>query len=206
MSIKPILAALWVLFVGRIRLDEMITGVGVIILSAAFLYVVWRTETLNMGLKLPDLAQGWPVPWYVVAHTCQILLVLAEDLVMNKGTGSFYRVSGFKTSNSDPRLVARCVLAAFYTTMAPNSIVIGIDSHQNRMLFHQLKRSGIPKMIAALDALSGSPSTMTMWLVAGAGVSACLIPCAEPAGTQLRLTVRHGTGTCTVLVTLRDVL
>jgi hypothetical protein len=64
-------------------------------------------------------------------------------------------VSGFKTSKSDRRLIARRVFATFYTTMAPNFIVIGIDYRQSRMLFHQLERTSVSMMTKDLGAQPG---------------------------------------------------
>lgn len=153
-----VMAALWIVLVGGTRLDEMIVGFGVILLSSAFLYQVWRTETLKIRLAPQDIALGWSIPWQVFTDVCQIIAVLAANVFRHKRTGSFYRVVKFRTSQSDSRLIGRRVLATFYTTMAPNSIVIGIDPDQNRMLLHQLKRSGIPKMTQALGARPGAAS------------------------------------------------
>lgn len=150
-----LISLLWIVFVGGVRRDEMIVGVGVLFLSSGFLYLVWRSETLNLDLELRDLAQGWRVLWYVPTDIWIVIAVLVKDLFRVKRAGSFYRVSRFETSESEPRLVARRVLATFYTTLAPNSIVIGIDFHRNRMLLHQLKRSNISKMAQALGAESG---------------------------------------------------
>ena len=83
-------------------------------------------------------------------------MILTKDLLGIKRTDSFYRASGFKTSKSDPRLVGRRILATFYTTMAPNFIVIGIDFRRSRMLFHQLERSSVPRMTKALGAQPGA--------------------------------------------------
>ena len=89
-----------------------------------------------------DLAACWRVPWYLVTGSWEIVVILVKDLFSVAKAGSFYRVSGFKTSKDDPLLVARRVLAIVYTTTAPNFIVIGIDYTKSRMLFHQLERSG----------------------------------------------------------------
>jgi hypothetical protein len=150
-----LLAILWILFVGGIRLDEMLVGAGVVVLSSAFLYRVWRTETLNIDFDLKDVAQCWRIPWYVISGSWEIIAIFTKDLFGVKRAKSIYRVSGFKTSRSNPRYVARCVLAVFYSTMAPDLIVLGIDNHQNRMLFHQLERRGLSKMTKALGAESG---------------------------------------------------
>jgi hypothetical protein len=86
----------------------------------------------------------------------EIIVILLKDLLGIRRAGSFYRVCGFKTSKSDPQLVARRILATFYTTMAPNFIVIGIDFRQSRMLFHQLERSSVSQMTKALGAQPGA--------------------------------------------------
>ena len=152
-----LIALLWIVFVGGARPDETIVGAGVAVFSLGFLYQIWRTETLNIDLHTRDLAQGWRIPWDVSTDVCAIIAVLVKDLFGVKRAGSFYRVSGFKTRRSDPRFAARRVLATFYTTMSPNCIVIGIDYRRGRMLFHQLKRSSIPKIAQALGAKSEGP-------------------------------------------------
>jgi hypothetical protein len=133
----------------------MFVGAGVLLLSGAFIYRVWRIETLRAEFNPADIAHGWRIPWYVLSGVYEIVAILLKDLLGIKPSDSFYRVSGFKTSKSDPQLVARRILATFYTTMAPNFIVIGIDFHQSRMLFHQLERSSVPQMTKALGARPG---------------------------------------------------
>jgi multisubunit Na+/H+ antiporter MnhE subunit len=147
-----LIVLLWIVFVGGTRVDEMIVGAGVSLLSCAFFYQVWRTEDLRIDLRFQDVIQGWRIPWYICAKTVEIAAVFAKDLFRIKRAGSYYRVAGFTTTKSDPRLIARRVLAIFYTTMAPNFIVIGIDHRQNRMLFHQIERTSISKMTQALGA------------------------------------------------------
>ncbi len=66
--------------------------------------------------------------------------------------GSYYRVCGFATSKEDPRLIGRRVLATAYTSASPNSIVIGIDFTQSRMLVHQVERREISALAQELGA------------------------------------------------------
>jgi hypothetical protein len=151
-----LIAVLWMLFTGGMRRDEMIVGVGVLLLSGAFLHLLSRKETLTLELRWRDLVACWRIPWYIVSRVYEISIILLKDLFGVKRAGSFYRVSGFKTSKSDRRLIARRVLATAYTTAAPNFIIIGIDFHQSRMLFHQLQRSSVPEMTKKLGAQPGA--------------------------------------------------
>jgi multisubunit Na+/H+ antiporter MnhE subunit len=149
------LAVLWVLFVGGTRVHEMLVGFVVLVLSGSFLIRVGQMDSLELDFQMRDLLTCWRIPWYLLSDGYTILAVLVKDLAGAKGAGSFYRYSGFKTSGHDPRLGARRVLATAYTSATPNSIVIGVDVSQSRMLFHQLKRSKVSLMTKALGAQPG---------------------------------------------------
>lgn len=147
---------LWILFVGGTRRNEMLVGAGIGVISGMFAYKVWLVETLRVEFHLADIIQGWRIPWYILSGIYVTVVVLLKNLFRVGSADSFYRVSGFKTSKSDPRQIARRVLVTFYMTMSPNSIVIGIDYRQSRMLFHQLQRSSMSRMSKALGAQPGA--------------------------------------------------
>ncbi len=149
-----LMAAEWILLVAGTRAHEMIVGVVSVLASALFLSGVSKMSTLALDFRLSDAAQGWRIPWYVLSDCYTITVVLLRDLFTSQRAASLYRVSGFKTSKDEPRLVARRVLATAYTTTSPNSIVIGIDFNQSRMLFHQIERRGVSKMTKSLGANS----------------------------------------------------
>lgn len=150
-----LIVVLWILLTGNTRPHELIVGEVVLFLSGGFLYLVVSKGHLVLDLRWTDLATGWRIPWYIVSGVYEIIVVLAKDICRAQPAGSFYRFSGFTTSKSDPRLIARRVLATAYTTTAPNFIIIGIDYRQSRMLFHQLERSSVPKMTRKLGATAG---------------------------------------------------
>lgn len=149
------IAVLWIALVGGTARNEMLVGSAVLLPTCAFLYQIWRIETLKLDFRPKDMVQGWRIPWYILSGVYEIVAVLAKDIFSSKRAKSLYRVCRFKSSKLDPLLVTRRVLATFYTTMAPNFIVIGIDVRQNLMLFHQLERSSVPEMTKQLDAQSG---------------------------------------------------
>ena len=146
-----VMALGWIGFVGSVHLHEMIVGAVVVALSTAFFQLVYRSETLPLALRPRDLVQCWRIPWYVLSGSSEIVWLLMKDL-SGSPVDSLYRVCGFRTGMRDPVAVERSALAVAFTTTAPNFIVIGIDPHQNHMLFHQIQRSEIPKMTQALGA------------------------------------------------------
>jgi len=130
----------------------MMVGAAVVVITTLFLKAVHESSQNKIRLAWTDVAQCWRIPWYMASGIWEISVVLFKDLTYLGRAGSYYRVSGFKTSKRDPLAVARTVLATVYTTTAPNFIVIGIDPELSRMLFHQLERSSVPKMTRALGA------------------------------------------------------
>lgn len=150
-----VMAAEWILLVAGVKRDEMIAGAVSVLAAGLFLQLVYRAENQKLDIRLKDLATCWRLPWYILNDAWVVTLILIKDLLGIRRASSFYRVCGFKTSKTDPLLTARRVLATAFTTVTPNSIVIGIDYEQSRMLFHQLQRSSVSKMTQELGALPG---------------------------------------------------
>jgi hypothetical protein len=142
----------WILFVAGVKPHEMLVGTLSVAVATAFMCAVLRSGSLQTHFTLRDVATVWRVPWYILTNTTTLCEVLVKDLFGISSAGSYYCVSTFETSKTDPVLIARSVLATAYTTVSPNSIVIGIDYEQNRMLLHQLKRGELSEMTKQLGA------------------------------------------------------
>lgn len=146
-------AALWTLFVwSSINAHEMYLGAGCLVLTLVFVYSVARTVGLKLIFRARDLAQAWHIPWAIVTGALTITWVLIKDLLRVEPAQNLFRVCGFDSSRHDPVRIARTVLAVAYTTATPNSIVIGIDPAQSRLLLHQISRSSIRPMTKKLGA------------------------------------------------------
>lgn len=146
-------AALWTLFVwSSINAHEMYLGAGCLALTLLFGYSVARTVGLKLTFRAKDLAQAWHIPWAIVTGAATITWVLFKDLLGIEPAQNLFRVCGFDSSRHDPVRIARTVLAVAYTTATPNSIVIGIDPTQSRLLLHQISRSEIRPMTKHLGA------------------------------------------------------
>lgn len=146
------LAFLYLLLNGNLSPHELITGSVVLVLSTAFLIMVDRNEDMRLDLRWADIRTGWRLPWEILSDAWTITVVLFRDLFGMEPAGSYFRVSGFETARYDARMVARRALAVVYTTSTPNSIVIGIDYKQNRILAHQVRRSPVSEMTRDLGA------------------------------------------------------
>lgn len=148
------MAAEWVLLVAGLKLHELLVGCVAIAASALFFSRMLQISSERLDFRARDLLTAWRLPWMMARDAWTITIVLLKDLCGISKAGSFYRVKGFHTALRDPVLVARRVLVTAYTTSTPNSVVIGIDPAQSRMLVHQLKREPTSELERELGARS----------------------------------------------------
>lgn len=148
-----VLFLFWALLTSGFKGQEMLVGTGAALL-AALLFMFVRIETGSiLQPAWRDLIQVWRLPWYLMTGSWEITVVLFEDLLGIRKAGSHFRSVPFEAgADGDLRMVTRRALAMAYTTVAPNFIVIGVDAKRGQLLFHQLRRSGIPIMTQRLGA------------------------------------------------------
>ncbi len=152
-STLPAFYGLWLLFVGTFSLHELLIGIIAAVLASIGMVVVGIFYSTPFSPTAKDLLAGWRLPWYVLSDTWVVLAVAAKDLVGSHRAESLFRVVPFRAgSEKDPQATARRVLATVYSTMAPNSIVLGVNTNNQKLLSHQIKRSSVPKMTRQLGA------------------------------------------------------
>ncbi len=149
----PVFYGMWLFFVGTFSLHELLIGIIAAVLASAGMVVVTIFYQTPFSPGAADLLALWRLPWYLVSGTWEVLVVAAKDLVGSERAESVFRVAPFDAgATKDPRKTARRALAAIYTTIAPNFIVLGVNPSDHKLLFHQIKRSSVPKMTEQLGA------------------------------------------------------
>lgn len=143
----------WLILVGTFSLHELVIGIIAAALTAAGMVVVTVNYPAPFSPTLGAVLACWRLPWYLLSDTWQILAVATKDGLGLKRAQSLFRVARYEPgTKQNPRGTARRVLAVVYTTVAPNSIVLGINPNQRTLLFHQIKRSSVPQMTKQLGA------------------------------------------------------
>jgi hypothetical protein len=140
-------------FVGTFAKWELLIGIGVALIGAVAICVVEHADNSHFRPEIAELAQFVFVPWLLVQGTYEILMVSLRDLLGGRKAVSAFRVARFVGGEPlDAHDTARRVLAVGLTTMAPNFIILGINASRDQLLFHQIERSGVPKMTKNLGA------------------------------------------------------
>jgi multisubunit Na+/H+ antiporter MnhE subunit len=155
--LSAVLAVFWLACVATVRLHEMLVGIGAIVISAAFSMFVVSTLPLRFRPRLSELAEIWRLPWNVATDLVQVLIVLLLDFAGRRAPSLFVAAPWGPVRNN-ARDTARRALAISYTTVSPNMVVVGIDCGRGKILFHQIKKSGVPKLTQNLGAGTGAGS------------------------------------------------
>lgn len=151
----PFLFVLWLVFVGTVSRWELLVGAGVSVLGGSAVAVVEHADDAHFQPRPPDLLQAVYIPWLLIQGTYEILWVSIRDLLGGRKAVSASRIVRFEAGElCDVHDTGRRVLAVAYTTMAPNFIILGVNTNKKNLVFHQIERSGVPKMTKNLGAIA----------------------------------------------------
>lgn len=145
---------LYVLFVSPPDKAEMTIGFVVAAAAMAAAVIFRGGENVGFCPSYRDVLQGWRIPSIAVEGTCQLFRSLFLQLLGIKKADSFMRAVPFSAGGNDCRSSARGALAELYTTMTPNSVVLGISHKQHLLLLHQVAPSKLSRMMLNLGGHS----------------------------------------------------
>jgi len=143
---------LWHVFVGKLQLDEAAFGVVCAAVAAFAGQIVFEKHVAPLRAQWRNVGQIWRMPKYLVVGGWEIVCVLARQLVLGKPAESLFYSVPFDAGGEDEESAFRRALAVAYTTATPNFVVVGIDREGGRLIYHQIKASGVPEMTKRLGA------------------------------------------------------
>ncbi len=131
------LVLLWMAFVSKTDKVELWVGL-VVALIATVADAVVKAE--GMGHFQPQfrlLLLVFLEPWYVLKGTWTVLRLLPRVLLSDR-PGAFKAVR-FDSIQDDGPSATRRTLATMLLTIPPNSVIVGIDGHNGKMLIHEME-------------------------------------------------------------------
>lgn len=141
----------WVAFTGELSFEESLAGAGCALFCAWFCIRTWREMDLLIALRTADFLQCWRLPWTILQGAGQVIAVLARDLTTGPRAESILCAVPFERRH-DGNGMFRRVLAVSYTSVSPNTIVIGIDRRRGLMLYHAISPTRLPQITQNLGA------------------------------------------------------
>jgi multisubunit Na+/H+ antiporter MnhE subunit len=153
--VLPVYYVFWLVFVGTFSAHELEAGIIATLLAGAGTAVIDVQYPSRFAPSLSEVLSFWRLPAYWISGTCSILKVAALDFAGAKRAKSLFITVPFAAGKlHNEHDVARRVLAVTYTTTTPDSIVLGINVAQQKMLVHQFERTPTPETTKALGALA----------------------------------------------------
>jgi hypothetical protein len=128
-----LLFGLWLLFVAQLARHELLVGAAAVVLAASATEAVRGCEHPRFLPHVQWLVRAWRLPFEIL-RDCALLVRNLFD----RRTGRFEELP-FQAGGDDAHAVAHRALGIFYTTLPPNTVVIGIDRRRNVMLLHRLE-------------------------------------------------------------------
>jgi len=131
------LVLLWLLFVDTFAGQEVIVGLVAAAIAATAAELVRSQELVRFRLD-PHWLRGLPgLPWQVLHDTWLLTVALWRHCTGSPVRGVF-RVVPFPSEADDDRSAARRALATALVSVAPNTVVVGVEGAEGEMLVHQL--------------------------------------------------------------------
>jgi len=129
---------LWVLLVSTSKRAELLTGAIAAVLTAAAVDAVRSRERFAFRPRLRWLRRGLLIPVHVVTESWLVSVALVRHATGRRVRGAFVAVPFEHGEDDDPEASARRALVTLGLSLAPNTVVVGIDPERNEALTHQL--------------------------------------------------------------------
>jgi multisubunit Na+/H+ antiporter MnhE subunit len=146
-----LLLGLWMLFVSKLQLAEAVVGVFAAVVATIADSAVKGERFARFAPHSRDLLLVFWTPWSFVRGTILILGELARRLLSTRSRERLTAVP-FHAGGEDAHSSARRAVAITFTSISPDTIVIGIDHERNFMLMHLLPAQPVPKIAKRLGA------------------------------------------------------
>jgi multisubunit Na+/H+ antiporter MnhE subunit len=134
--------AFYLLLIDTVSTPELYAGLAAVLLAAAG-FEVSREIGLAEATFAPSwLGRAWRVLVRVPLHIVLVSWTAVAQLLAPRGVRGRFRAVPFRAGGEDPRNVGRRALSEALGSLAPNTIVVGIDPDENLLLVHQLHVHG----------------------------------------------------------------
>ena len=131
------LVVLWLAFVDTFARQEVIAGLVAAAVAATAAELVRSQELVRFRLD-PRWLRGLPgLPWQVLRDTWLLTVALWRHCTGHPVRGVF-RVVPFPSEADDDRSAARRALVTVLVSVAPNTVVVGVEGDEGELLVHQL--------------------------------------------------------------------
>jgi multisubunit Na+/H+ antiporter MnhE subunit len=136
------MAALWMLLVDTPPLPELLAGAGVATAAALGVELARRRRPAREIPRTAWLLRMWRPVAYAGRDAVLVSLAVFPQLARPSSSRGRFRTVRFHAPSDEPHDNARRALAEAAGSLAPNTIVVGVDTERDLLLAHQLRPGG----------------------------------------------------------------
>ncbi len=137
--------AFYLLLIDTTSLPELYALAGVA-LGCGLGFQLAREQGFVEARILPSwLLRSWRLFWRIPSDIAIVCGEAVLQLVRPRPVRGVLRAARFTAIDPDPSHTGRRALAETVGSVAPNTIVIGVDAESGLLLVHQLRRNGSPE-------------------------------------------------------------
>ena len=133
------MVVLWLAFVDTLawEWEEVAAGLVAAAIAATAAELVRSQDLVRFHLDPRWLRGLAPLPWQVLRDTWLLTVALWRHLTGHPARGRF-RVVPFPSEADDASSAGRRALVTALVSVAPNTVVVGVEGQEGEMLVHQL--------------------------------------------------------------------
>lgn len=144
-------AVLWVVLTDSVQIEELLAAAGVAVLAATAFELVRRQRVAAQAIDPRLLLRGWRVLIRVPADVWRLTRAAFAQAVQRRTARGVVVAIPFTATGEDAGARGRRAVAIGLGSVAPNTVVIGVDREGGRMLVHQLEPTGDPSDLDPLE-------------------------------------------------------
>jgi multisubunit Na+/H+ antiporter MnhE subunit len=129
---------LWVAVDDNIGLAELGGGAGAAALATLLTETALHQAGTPITVRVRWLAAAWRLPGQVLGDTVLVFRALGRQLIRGETPDSGFRERPVRAGGDSSADVTRRVLLVGANSLAPNTVVLGIDEERDVMIVHQL--------------------------------------------------------------------
>ena len=133
-----LLMSFWVMVDDSIALDELLAGAGAAALAAFLAELVTYQAGTRLQMRAEWVAPALRIPGQVIRDTVIVFAALWRRLAHGEEPPSGFRRRSVRYGDETPTGRARRALLIGGTSLAPNTIALGLDKDTGTMVIHQL--------------------------------------------------------------------
>lgn len=144
-------AAFYIALIDTVDLPELFAGIGAVLLAGAAYEAARRQGLAEARMSPRWLTRGGRVVASVPRQIVWVSWEAVAQLVRPRAARGTLRAVPFRAGGDGSADVGRRALAEAAGSVAPNTVVIGIDADRDLLLVHQLRRAGGREQIDVLE-------------------------------------------------------